>query len=392
MNRKAQNITSKSVTDLYILVVIFMAFAMYNCNDSHGSNLLPVIFLKPQYKEYTISTSKDTLNIPLNNNTYNNIKSLNVFNDNGKEYLSFYDGRSKSISIYSLSPVELIKITHLNSLFDNSELLKTAVYSINFDTIFVASVNKFSILDSSGKMKQQISLPDPEKKMLAYVGSDCPPKIAGNKIYTAIRPNIRETSLKAVENWKPIYEFDLDSKSAKRVSMLPDFYGKGYYGDHYMKYNFCVNEKGNIILSFWADSLIYAYDDKNGLQPYLGKSLYQSKQIHPLGKEALNTDAEAKKFLTQDCYGPIFFDSYNKRYYRAFYPKISENDYTLKKWERQKRLIIFDEDLRIVGEVEVKDLVSLSDIFFSDGGSIYARINPTDEYTVHFLKIRCVNL
>ncbi|GAA0552296.1 hypothetical protein GCM10009415_37800 [Chitinophaga japonensis] len=62
-------------------------------------------------------------------------------------------------------------------------------------------------------------------------------------------------------------------------------------------------------------------------------------------------------------------------------------DYQAKNWEREQRLIIFDEHCRIIGESSINKEVILKSIFFTANGGIYARVNPRDEYGLHFVRL-----
>ncbi len=63
---------------------------------------------------------------------------------------------------------------------------------------------------------------------------------------------------------------------------------------------------------------------------YTGKSQYQANPIKPLSKKILEDDIDSRYFKIQGSYGPIYFDSNNRRYLRVFNHEMSESDYDAK--------------------------------------------------------------
>jgi hypothetical protein len=154
-----------------------------------------------------------------------------------------------------------------------------------------------------------------------------------------------------------------------------------------MRACYCVNDKGNLVFSFSADTSIYETNLEDYHVAYYGKSRFQEEDISPVPETELEKDNGFKQLTIRDSYGPIYYDSYKKRYLRVARQKISGELYETNKWERRSSFIIFDENFRIIGEGRFPADLSYSSIFFTPEGRIYSRVNIKDEYALHFVRL-----
>jgi hypothetical protein len=341
----------------------------------------------PKYDALSLEITTDTIRLPLNDTTYNSISSMNLFIDHQKEYLSIFDERSGSINIYQLDSQKLVKKLLPQKYLKENKLYKTSVYCKSFDSIFVSNnMHKLYLMDTSGIVKKSITFPDKSRSTATVFENYRPLIVKKESIYTGIRPTGLLTSIKELNNWKVLYHFNLEKAKTSTLYHLPERYRSTFYPYNFLDYSYCINDKGNVVFSFPADSNLYETDLNDIHWAYFGKSRFQKEDIRPLKKDD-DDNLSYKQYVMCDGYGPVYYDSYNKRYCRVFRQKLSEDDYNSKK-QAKKSIIIFNEALEIVGEWEVPEGISTSTLFISKNGSLYCRINNKDEYALHFVRLQ----
>ncbi|WP_207514021.1 DUF4221 family protein [Longitalea luteola] len=372
-------------------MLLLFCIIQYKCKE--GDLNIPVKYenYSPRYDLIQLHVANDTLHFKLDENTYNEIKSFNVFKHNEVEYISFYDRRSESVNIYNWDSKNLIKKVFLKECFPEDQLYKTSVYCKSFDSIYVTNKTKLYLLDTARKIKRSISFVKKPRFAWAAFDNTTPPVFKGNYLYMGVRPYVKETSLQALKEWKVLYRFDMINNKSELVYHLPEMYRSDYYGYDFLDFSYCSNYEGNIILSFPADTNIYETDLLNKHIAYCGKSQFQKDRIQPVAKDVLKNGDGYKSYLLRDSYGAIYFDPFTKRYLRASKSKISELDYQNKHTKKNQHILIFDQHLRIIGESPIDSGIILNSIFFSSNGSMYARINANDEYGLHFAKLEYKN-
>lgn len=375
---------------IFSLPIIFIWLCICCSNERYeGNELLPTYrFLIPDYSQQGIHTTVDSMHFTLDPDTYNAIRSFNVFSQEGIQYISFYDERSQTINIYDFGKQSLVKRLSLKEAFQGSRLYKTTVYCQNFDSIFVN--NKFSIylLDTTSLIRDSISFKTDPEFAWANFENTAPLIINDGTIYAAVRPYVDEKSLKAMRQWKVLYKFDFDRNTANLYYHLPVFLQQDFYGHRFMDHSHCINNHGNFVLSFPADTLLYETNLRDLHFSYSAKSMYQKDHISPVTKQALLNDEGGKGYMLRDSYEAIYFDNHLNRYLRLARFKVSESDYQSGNRKRKQSLIILDENLKIIGESLIDSSISLKELFFSNDGSIFARVSYQDEYAIHFVKLK----
>lgn len=375
---------SKKMPIRWLLTVcIIMNF---NCQENTQPFHYTSQFITPIYTNVRLNTQPDTLHYPLGKNTYNEIKSFNYFIDHNTPFISFYDRRSESVVIYDFNSQQLVKKLQLKKIFKEKELFKGSVYTKNLDSLFITHYTDLYLVDTSGSIKKSIPFFE-EKEKFAFFETPLPVIIRNNIVYMGVRTYVSETSLKAIKKWKVLYGFDLESKTRKLHYSLPPVYNYGLYGRRFMEYNYCYNDKGNFVFSFPADTNIYETNLADYHVAYYGKSRFQQGPIEPVSKEALEKDEGRKEYTLRDCYGPIYYDPYKKRYLRFVKQKVSREAYESKRYDRQISVIVLNENFKVIGEFIFKKDYSYDTIFFTPEGGIYARVNTKDENALHFVRL-----
>lgn len=370
---------------LVLLTIIYVS-----CQENNGHLANRSVYAKPRYSDIKLAVQSDTLHFPLPANAYNKIQTFNYFTKDGTAYMSFYDRRSESVSIYRMDNSQLVKQIFLKKIFAGKRFFKTTVYTKSFDSLLVTNVGDLYLLNSDGVIKKQIPFVQ-ENESMAYFDPSVPVVVKKDGVFMGIRPYVKETSLRAIRNWKIMYDFDLNNKTAALHYQLPALYKESFYGKRFMEYSFCYNTKGRFIFSFPADTNIYETDLLTYNIAHNAKSKFQNGLIEPVSKESLEKDEGSKEYTLRDSYGTIYFDPHTKRYLRVAKQKAEKAALEAGNGKRKYSIIVLSEHFRVIGEYEFNDEFSLNTIFFTDDGRIYARVNAQDETALHFVRLAWEN-
>ena len=168
---------------------------------------------------------------------------------------------------------------------------------------------------------------------------------------------------------------------------MPSLYRENLYGYSFLEYSSCVNDQGNFVFSFPADTNIYETNLTGLNNAYFAKSRFQTSTIASVAQSTIDSGQGRKEYYLRDSYGTIYYDPHHKRYLRFAKQKIRESDYLANKKERKRSVIIFNEDFKIIGESAVADSLGFKTIFITPKGSIYIRTNAGDEQALHFVRL-----
>lgn len=372
----------------YIIINLVGIACVMACQESQVPENISLRSLVPKYNNMGLTTFPDTLHFYLNDTTFSSIKSLNSFNDHGSDYLSVYDERSESVNIFDLASKKLIKKILPLKYLPDKRLYKTTVYCRNFDSIFISNnEKKLYLLDSSGQIMDAVKFSDKNFKIVARLENSNPVVLKENLVMAGIRPSATINSKRKVREWRIIYQFDLLQNKKARIYKLPVRYLNNVYDYHFLDYSYCFNKNNRFIFSFPADSNLYETDLLNLHIAHFAKSQWQQGDITPILKSDDGTSSDSKLYLKKDYYGAVFFDPYHKRYLRFFKRKISDREYAVEETDRKSTVLIFNDNLQIIGEANWPDGVSFSSLFFTKDGSMYARVNREDENALHFIRL-----
>lgn len=359
----------------------------FSCKEKNPTTASVYHYIKPQYDLVEIEATTDTLHFPLSEDAYNNISAINIFYQNGKEFISFFDARTKIINLYDFHSQQQVSRIPIKRFFSKHKFHGASVYVKNLDSIFVSNNTDFYLFDSAGANRKSVKLLERPANAWGIVSNITPPILKNNRVFIGVRPYVKQTSITALKEWKVLYGFDLNTERAALFYHLPEVYQKNLYGFHLLEYSYCLNDRQNFVFSFASDSTIYETNLTDFHTAYLGRSQLQQGIIPAVSKEDLSNDKGYKNYLFRDSYGPIYFDHYAKRYLRIAKNKITKADYDASNRQKKLRVIVLDEHLRIIGESPIDSNILVYTIFFSHDGNIYARVNAGDEYAVHFVRL-----
>jgi hypothetical protein len=385
-----RSLRSLKSTIYYVMQVSLLFFCLFSsgCKTKTETTDAKYSYISPDYNLVRLHVLPDTLTYQLNEQTYNAVKSFNIFSHNDIDFISFYDDRSASINIYNFHSRVLAKKISIKDCFHGRKLYKTTVYTKNFDSIFITNKATLFLMDSSGNFKKSIDFLENPPYAWAHFGNTAPVVFKDDLVLAGVRPYVKDKSLKALKDWKVLYGFNLQNDKAILYYHLPSIYQNNLFGYQFLDYSYCYNSKGNFVFSFPADSNVYETNLRDYHIAYFARSRFQDQPIQPVPKEDLSNSENAfRSYLLRDSYGPIYFDPYAKRYLRVAKKRISKADYDSKNRRKKQRLLIFNDFFKIIGESEIDNSILLGSLFFTTDGKIYARINAEDEYALHFVRI-----
>lgn len=345
------------------------------------------VYTMPEYDKVQLKSTTDTVSFALNDYTYNDIRSFNMFNQEGIEYISFYDRRSESISIYHFKSRSLVKNLSIKTCLRDHDLYKTSAYVKQFDSIYITNNNTLYLVDSLGKIKKEIDFLIKPFRTKAFFDNPSSPVFIGTRLYARVRPGVDEKSLSDIKKWRVLYEFDLKTNKASLHYNMPELYQTNFYGYKFLDYSYCYSDHGTFVFSFPADTNIYESDLADHHIAYNAKSQFQHEEIKSVSKRSILQNEGSKEYALRDSYGAVYFDPYRKYYLRLAKQKISEKEYKTKIAKRKQSVIILNEYFKIIGETEIQNDFSFNSIMFTSSGDMYARIKANDEYALHFIRL-----
>jgi hypothetical protein len=372
------------------LVVVISNLFVPGCGNKPDIVKVDYQYTEPTYANIQLIPQPDTLSFHLAENSYNMIGSFNYFTDHGKPFISFFDRDGRSIITYNFLTQQLVHKIPLKKWFADQSFKKASTYVVNFDSIFVITAEKLIIVDSSSKIKKTVALfDDPDKK--PFNDNETPAVIKSHILYTGMMPIIAQGSLKSHREFKVLCGFDLNSDTKGLYYQLPEIYQENLYGYSYLEYSYCVNDQGNFVFSFPADTTIYETNLSDYNKSYFAKSHFQTENIKPISREVIESGGSRKEYYTSYSYGTVYYDPYQKRYMRLARQKINEADYLAKNKIRKRSMIFFDDHFKIIGESLFDDNFDYRSIFFTPQGT-YTRVRLGDEQALHFVQMKYSDL
>lgn len=163
-----------------------------------------------------------------------------------------------------------------------------------------------------------------------------------------------------VNNRQVVSVIDLAMTKTSSYIPYPDVYrenwGGGLFRWVYGDYNY---SKKTLVLSFPADHNIYEYNNDLLLigKYYAGSSYIDATEYLKNPKnEYISSDLRTKHFVETHSYSCVYFDKFNKVYYRFSELKAEYTGVPI--WEKELTIIILDEEFNIIGESYIGALPS----------------------------------
>src|SRR5689334_18068379 len=97
----------KSIS-IWCIMAVWVMLGL-GCRENADPVTATPVWISPGYTKINLAAHSDTLHFVLAQNTFNEIKSFNLFFDHKKAFISFYDRRSESVVIYDFALHQLVK-------------------------------------------------------------------------------------------------------------------------------------------------------------------------------------------------------------------------------------------------------------------------------------------
>lgn len=378
--------------------VIIVVIIFRKCHSIESTEKEFIVNNQPDYNTIAISVQNDTIKIPVDSTTSPQTLILNHYKRiNGKNYLIFTNDLNSTVIIVDFNDKSIIKKIHFkrsgNNRIGKGEM---SGYLKNFDSLYIFSSYKFFLSDTCGNIQYTTDLwsyyysnKNQSITAITYFHPPMPPVFEKNYLYIGAYPDLASNNLQDLKKWPVIYKIDMQKNSYSLLYHLPKLYTKKLYGQLLVTSYYCYNQHNKFVFSFPADKNIYETSLNDSVTSYYGKSKFLAKEIESASKNEISNGEDASKFyFLHDCYGPIFYDPYKKRYLRIAEKGITKEQLKTKQWYKEHSLIIFDEHFKIIGESLINKYVNLKTLFFTPDG-IFARLEglKNEENKLCFVKL-----
>lgn len=355
----------KTIQFLFTAIVFIMFFS---CSSNKIDNY--------QLKESNINKSFN-----LDSNTKNSIYFLAQYiSKDGKEYLTFQNGKKNEILFYDINTSLLSFKIEPKIDGDNGVGRFLGYYIQNLDGIYLTNYDfqEIAIINKNAIVKDKINYEKADNGtalsffcFITHVYR--PATVIGRKMYIYSGPN------RWVENAPVAAILDLDTKSIQALPFTyPQYEGSKVKRKQYgweNDYSRCFDGK-RFIYSFDYEEDLYVTSTINHDSIYRVKA--KSKFI-PKVNWPPEFGYDPDRLCTNQRYGNILYDKYRNVYYRIAYPK-TEIDWTKEKVRSMELLeyggknfsiIILDKDLNYIGETKFQDYTYNSKLILIMKDGIY---------------------
>lgn len=189
--------------------------------------------------------------------------------------------------------------------------------------------------------------------------------------------------------------YNLNDSSIRFVNPYPSVYGnltKNVWDVFsYLVVPYTLNNEREMVLSFPADDSISVYNIQTGyVKRYFAG--YSTAEINEPAKA--NTTAEMmRQYLSQTQYTGIYYDKWNKLYYRLVAQPLLDYDLNSKKDPMKKlSVVILDEGYQKIGEYDIKEKTNLYTHSFVSPEGLHINILSENDDFLTFLTLKPVKL
>lgn len=315
---------------------------------------------KEETRVYQVE-SIDQIALEIDETTPNFSMGLQFYAAGEEDLLFNINWNTNSLQVYDLDRGSLMKTIRLEVEGDQGvgEIMAFHLHSLDSIFLFPFGGSQFSLIDSSGQVKNRFKYHAPENHTAGFVHNISyvsPPLIRGKEIYLKTRPavvdNYREMTNEMLAGSKLNFKLDLNTLEAE---LLPHQYPNDYLEKGFKRFEFSSAQgKGKIVYSFFGDHQLYwAKDFASPLNKVEGKSNYLNDPLplFPIDGAFL----ESQKYSTASSrYENLLYDAYRDVYYRFAYPDLDVNTEEEVRALRNNPgpfvLMVFDKDLRLLAE------------------------------------------
>lgn len=357
---------------------------------------------------YSLEGTDKVLSFPIIEEVRVPQHSVSLFNEKGKDYLSFQNLPKSEILIYSMDSQSLVKRLCINTEGDNSVVGGFGGYYIaDMEHIFIPSiyVSTIFVVDTAGTVKQKINYEKTKDDQLLkpFMPSDKSQMVfMGNDLYIPQTINLRLGD-KAIEKSPIKVVLDTIENTIEALPMrfpplvsYKDFGTAGAFGADYS----CCYDGNRFIYSFDADEDLYL---TSSAHEKVEKKKAKSKYIDAVTVFRSNDD-DFQRMIKAQCehasYGKILYDKYRDVYYRFAYSSGAIDDYSgdyldlFRSGRKSFSIMILDNELNIVGETSFPAYTYNSNLTFIIEDGLYISLShiKNPDYSDDILRFQKLEL
>jgi len=326
-------------------------------------------------------------------------RGYDIVNINNEPYLVALNENNGDLIGFNINSQELVfKIPKTTLPISRTNGEVSSVHVHNFDSIFIIQTYQFHLIDTSGIVKHQADInKGDDKYAFGNIHSDFPVFYDNktDKLYT------QTYYWKRKQHDRLYYTSPIESSinvSTNDIERLPVYYSKLYqkyyygYANHvYRSFTDSLN-----IYTFPVDPNIYVYNRYAGNYKVIGgKSKYQRQPVRTLSRKQKDDDkTKINHFSTIPFYYKVHYNPFQNYYYRFFSPALpqkNEEGLFNKYSDREHILMIFDEQFRLIDEIELEEKYQVLFTFCTSEGLHVNRVNEQKEqglYTIFKIDIQ----
>lgn len=345
----------------------------------------------------------EEISFPLDSETSVTTNSLEFFNDNGVDYLSFINYLNNSIYVYNYKDRALykkikLKIGGPDGLGRNIE--NVGHHFISLDSIIICHnlTNTVYLIDSSARINKSIKIPFQLGMSVVALDASTKKPMYHNKNKVFIMGNLIDYDVSDHTKVKSVISIDLRNLSISRLLPRPKLYNSGTWsGWQYNVFGTFNSRTKGAVYSFSADPYIIEVDSSSNTKShYVGSKYF--KEIVPYSDISMNNKTvEFRELEKYDYMVPMFSklvsDNANSLFYRfALLPLTAAEHLDPKqRFYRDETIIILDDHYEKKGEVKLPHKTYSTDLYFTSPDGLLIAKRPElqrseDEFTFTLFK------
>lgn len=362
------------------VIQIALIFLFISCQEKQEHQ-----YTKEENSQFTLAPT-ELISLPVDSSTTNQFDLIQYVGDENSGFIIVENKLKQELQYYSLAQKRKFKTLRLDSLlslygFTNME----GFYYHNKDSIFIFrkySLDKILLVDES--LQNNHLIETGYSGMANHTSRTRNPIIYRHgKLYALVIPYL-DFSKKEIFNEKVDLEFVIDLQSKENYFLSVD-YPERYQGNSWgISHSIpcrIVRDNGQIVYSFGIDQDVSVFDIESGSFYQEKSKLYTDYSISPMNINDPKGNQNIKYFIETDFFSEVFYDKYNKVFYRILKKAIPFKDQhgNAEIWENKPAtVLILNEDFNQIGSYDLDPTINyyVRDMFVGKEGLYVSNVHP----------------
>lgn len=342
------------------------------------------------FNESVILEVSGQFELKLDSTTGPDTHMLQYLQRDGNDELAYLNREDQSIRFFDIETGEQLKRIGFTKQGPNKVLQLAGFVIHSADSIFLTdSYISNYLVNGVAEVLHKYPVDNPDLVRLApgpYVLTGSPMIVEDGRLFY-------QGYVGGVFDQPNMVSLDLNTDEIKYFNGYPSFYQEAYWrgGFEYMYYTYNSKER-TFVFSFVADHdvQVVEVDDLNSSRNYYASSADFKTMKAP--RQAMGDpgfEQDERKFMIQNSFGLIHYDTYNGLYYRFAFDGVPASDYDsgdpLRSTIKPVRIIILDGEFNKVGEHKLDRFkFNLNASFVGEKGLYLMVKDQADEDIVEF--------